>query len=160
QRHAGWYHQLLTDAQAKWFGPQQLQWIRRLTREMPNIREALQFSITDSPLVGADMTAALRRFCPHHAPLSQGCQWTNRALATLSPEPSRERIRALVTAAHLNLRQGDPETAAGRIAEARALLEVVDDPVTRGSIAFYEGYISLAAGVLDHARDGLQRAMD
>ena len=23
QRHAGWYHQLLTDAEAQWFGPQQ-----------------------------------------------------------------------------------------------------------------------------------------
>ncbi len=160
QRHASWYHRLLTDAETKWFGPQQLQWIQRLTREMPNIREALQFSLTDSPPAAADMTAALRRFWAHHASLSEGCQWANRALAALSPAPSGERIRALFTAAHLNLRQGDPETAANRIAEARTLLEVVDDPVTRGSIAFYEGYISLVAGVLDHARDSLRRAMD
>ncbi len=160
QRHASWYHRLLTDAETRWYGPQQLQCVRRLTREMPNIREALHFSLTDSPPAAADMTAALRRFWVYHASLSEGCQWANRTLAALSPAPSGERIRALFAAAHLNLRHGDPETAANAIAEARTLLEVVDDPITRGRLDFFEGYTSLLVGVLDHARDSLRRAMD
>ncbi len=159
RRHADWYHQLLTDAEAQWFGPQQLHWIQRLTREMPNIREALQFNLTDSPAAAADMTADLRRYWVYHASLSEGCQWANRALAALSPEPSIGRIRALFAAAHLSLRHGDPATAAGRLAEARTLLEAVDDPVTRGRMDFFEGYNSLLGGNLDHARDCLQRAM-
>ncbi len=126
---------------------------------MANIREALQFSLTDSPPVAADMIDALRRFWAHHASLSEGCQWTNRALAALSPEPSVQRVRALFTGAHLSLRHGDPATAAGRVAEARTLLEVVDDPVTLGRIDFYEGYTALIIGNVDHARDSLQRAM-
>ncbi len=160
RRHADWYHHLLSDAEAQWFGPQQLQWIQRLTREMPNIREALQFSLTDSPPAAADMTADLRRFWAHHASLSEGCQWANRALAALSPEPSIGRVRTLFTAAHLSLRHGDPMTAAGHVAEARTLLEAVDDPVTRGQIDFYEGYTALIIGNLDQARDSLQQAMD
>ena len=47
ERHASWYHQLLTHAEHEWFGPQQLPWIQRLTREMPNIREALQFILAE-----------------------------------------------------------------------------------------------------------------
>ncbi len=35
------------------------------------------------------------------------------------------------------------------MAEARNLLEVVDDPVTRGRIDFYDGYTALLAGDLD-----------
>jgi predicted ATPase len=160
RRHAGWYHQLLTDAESHWFGPQQVQWIQRLTREMPNIREAMEFSLTDCPPAAADMIADLRRYWVYHASLSEGCQWANRALAALSPEPSVERIRALFAAAHLHLRHGDAATAISQMTEARALLEVVDDPVTRGRLDFFDGYTALLTGNLDQARDNLQRGMD
>ncbi len=79
RRHADWYHQMLVDSEAQWFGPQQIQWILRLTREMPNIREALQFGLTNSPALAADMVAALRRYWVYHAGLSEGCQWASRA---------------------------------------------------------------------------------
>ncbi|MCV6986023.1 protein kinase [Mycobacterium shinjukuense] len=159
RRHAQWYHQLLAEAEAQWFGPQQLQWILRLTREMPNIREALQFSLTDCPAMAADMTTALRRFWIHHATLSEGSQWASRALAAIPAEPSLQRIRPLFTAAYLTLRHGDLVTGAGWLAEVRQLLEVVDDPVTRGGINFTDGYAALLTGDMDHAREGLQRAM-
>ncbi len=45
------------------------------------------------------------------------------------------------------------------IAQARELLEFVDDPVTRGRINFYDGYTALITGNFDQVRDGLQRAM-
>ncbi len=159
RRHAGWYHQLLDEAEAQWFGSHQLEYVQRLTRELPNIREALQFSLTDRPAMAVDMIAALRQFWVHHALLSEGCQWANRAVAAISPEPGVRRIRALFTAAHLTFRRGDPLTAMRWIAEARSVLEVVDDPVTRGRIDFYTGYSALLAGDLEGARDGMQRAM-
>ncbi len=159
RRHAGWYHQMLVDAETQWFGPQQIQWILRLTREMPNIREALQFSLTNSAARAADMVAALRRYWVCHAGLSEGCQWASRALAAVAPEPSVQRIRALYAAAHLNLRQGEIVLPASWIAEARELLESVDDPVTRGRINFYDGYTALITGDFDNVRGGLQRAM-
>ena len=91
--------------------------------------------------------------------LSEGCQWANRALAALSPDPSVQRIRALFTAAQLGLRHGDPVTAASGSLRRATLLEVVDDPVTCGRIDFLDGYTAMLAGDLDHARDCLQRAM-
>jgi hypothetical protein len=159
RRHADWYHQMLVDSEAEWFGPQQIQWTLRLTREMPNIREALQFSLTNSPALAADMVAALRRYWVYHAGLSEGCQRASRALGAIPPEPSVQRIRAPYAAAHLNLRQGDMVMPASWIAEARELLESVDDPVTRGRINFYDGYTALITGDFDNVRDGLQLAM-
>ncbi len=44
-------------------------------------------------------------------------------------------------------------------AEARELLEVVDDPVTRGRINLNDGYTALVTGDVDHGRDCLGQAM-
>ncbi len=159
RRHAAWYHQLLSEAEAEWFGPQQLHWVQRLTRDMPNIREALQTSLTDSPAMAVDMTATLLRFWVHHAVVSEGCQWARRALDAISPEPSVARIRALFTAAHLSLGHGDMVSAVGWTAEVRELLAVVDEPVTCGMIDFYDGYAALLTGRLDDARECIERAM-
>ncbi len=159
RRHARWHHRLLADAEAEWFGPQQIDCILRCTREMPNIREALQFSLADCPAMAVDMTNALRRFWVHHTMLSEGVQWTNRALAAIPPDPSVQRIQALFTAARLGLQGGDMVTGASWLAEARELLEVVDDPVTCGWINFLDGYTAMLAGDLDHGRECEQRAM-
>jgi serine/threonine-protein kinase PknK len=157
--HAAWYHQLLTDAEAQWFTGKQLHWIQRLSAELPNIREALNFSLTDCPAMAVDMTAALRLFWVYQAVVSEGYQWANRALAAIPPEPSVARIRALFTVAHLALGSGELVTGLGWLAKARELLEVVDEPVTRGRIDFYDGYVAMLAGDLDRARGCLQRAV-
>ncbi len=159
RRHATWYQQLSAEADAQWFSPQQLQWVRRLTVEMPNIREALQFSLTDSLAMATDMITALRRFWVFHTMLSEGCQWTSRALAAIPPEPTLQRIRTLFTAAHAIQTRGDVVTAASWFADVRGLLDVVDDPVTRGRIDYLEGYTATFTGDFDHGRDRFQRSM-
>src|SRR5262249_39902903 len=59
QRHATWCQQLLANAASQWWGPHQIGWIHRLTREMPNIRAALRFSLTDNPPATLVMIDAL-----------------------------------------------------------------------------------------------------
>ena len=160
QRHVDWYHQLVSESEAEWYGPEQVRWVRRLARELPNIREALQFSpFTDSPANAVDVTTALRRFWVYHAVVSEGLQWATRALDAMPPEPSAQRIQALFTAAHLSRRHGDPVTAETWIGQARELLKEVDDPVTRGRISFSDGYIAVLSGNAESARDSLQQAM-
>jgi serine/threonine-protein kinase PknK len=161
RRHARWYHQLVTDAEAQWFSPQQLHWVLRLPTEMPNIREALQFSLTDSPTAAVDIVAGLRWFWLNHALLSEGCQWASRAVAAIAAETSAQRIRVLFTAAHLALQHGDLVTAFTWFAEARGHLEVVDDPVIRGRMHFTDGYAAILANDVDsgHARHCLELAL-
>ena len=146
RRHATWYQQLATNAEAQWFGPQQLHLVRRLSVEMPNIREALQFSLTDSPATAVDMTAALRPFWVFHTMLGEGGQWTRRALAATPPEAQMQRVRALFTAAHVAHIHGDLATAVGWFAELHELLEVIEDPVIRGLLTYLEGYTALLTG--------------
>ena len=47
RRHADWYRRLARDAFDGWFSPRQLDWLARIQREMPNIREALEFSLSE-----------------------------------------------------------------------------------------------------------------
>ena len=49
RRHLDWYQRLAGDAADAWFSARQIEWIKRLDREMPNLREAVEFSLTDSP---------------------------------------------------------------------------------------------------------------
>ena len=126
---------------------------------MPNIREALQFSLSDSPAMAVDMTAALRPFWVFHTMLNEGGQWTNRALAATPPEPSRQRMRALFSAAHVTHIHGDLATAAGLFAEVRELLNLYDDPVIRGLVNYLEGYTALLTGDMNQARTSFQQAL-
>ncbi|WP_204802510.1 protein kinase domain-containing protein [Mycobacterium riyadhense] len=73
RRHANWYHQLLTEAAIHRLGPRQDQWVQRLTRERPNIREALRFSSVDCPAMAMEMESFLRQFGIYDAMLSEGC---------------------------------------------------------------------------------------
>jgi serine/threonine-protein kinase PknK len=157
--HAQWYHELLTDAEALWFSPHQLHWVQRLTRELPNLREAMQFSLIDSPAMAVDMTTALREFWVYHAVLSEGFQWANRTLAAIPREPSVQRVRALFTVANITIRRGDMATSLRLLAEARDLLKVVDEPATLGLINQTEGYIAMLAGDIGRARDHLRAAI-
>ncbi|MCV7075696.1 ATP-binding protein, partial [Mycobacterium szulgai] len=60
RRHAAWYEQLLNQVRTEWWGPHQIQWYHRLTDEMPNLREALGFTLSESPTSTVAMIAALR----------------------------------------------------------------------------------------------------
>ncbi|SON62197.1 Serine/threonine-protein kinase PknK [Mycobacterium simulans] len=73
RRHASWYHQLLTEAATHSRGPQEHQWMQRLTRESSNIRQALRFSFVDCPAMATEMAALLRQFGIDDAMLSEDC---------------------------------------------------------------------------------------
>ena len=53
RRHLDWYQRLARDAADEWFSARQIEWIKRLDQEMPNLREAVEFSLTDSPEAAA-----------------------------------------------------------------------------------------------------------
>jgi non-specific serine/threonine protein kinase len=61
---------LALDAEAEWISTRQLDWIARLKREQPNLREALEFSLDDDPVAGLRAAAALYWFWSSQSQLS------------------------------------------------------------------------------------------
>jgi len=70
RRHRDWYEALALDAEAEWISTRQLDWIARLKREQPNLREALEFSLDDDPVAGLRAAAALYWFWSSQSQLS------------------------------------------------------------------------------------------
>jgi serine/threonine-protein kinase PknK len=158
RHHSAWFARLLADARAEWFGAQQVNWIHRLNREMPNIREALRHSVSDSPTTALEMAAAVRPYLYARGMQSEAIRWLDLALNTAPPEPTPQRIQALCGAAWILPALGDVEATLSRIAEARSLLEVVADPAASAVVDCSAGFAALYAGEFDRARDYLERA--
>ena len=150
-RHADWYRKVARDAFDNWFSPGQLDWLARIQREMPNIRAALDFSLSEDGDAALAIAAALQPFWMCSGMLRESRRWTDRALARAPQEPTRDRVQALFSAALITPLHGDVSTGATRAAEARALVEKTDDPLARGGVAMADGITALIAGDLDRA---------
>jgi predicted ATPase len=158
RQHRDWYHRLVTDAHAEWFGPRQLWWIGRLERELPNLREALDFSLSERDGCALRIAAALLPFWMSRGLLSEGRRLLDRALVDGPAQPSAARIKALYAATMLAAWQADLAAATPMIAEARALVEQVADPGLRALVATADGFTALLAGELDRGLTAVREA--
>ncbi len=160
-RHADWYERFLADAEAWKFGQDQVQWLRRLMQEMPNFREMLQFSMVNRPACALRAATAIRGLWMSQGMFSEARRWLDLALSATPTEPTPERIRALAAAAVVaSHHQVDLTAAQDRIAEARRLLETVDDPSARGQIDFADAYSAFHRGEVQRASELNQRALE
>ncbi len=158
-RHRDWYRRLLAEAAAEWFGPRQIQWTERIVAEMPNLREALDFSLVDSGEGALVMAGAMHPVWLARGMLTEGRRWLDRALAVTAREPNGDRIRALYAAATIAGMQGDMVAAKTRVAEARSLTEQVTDPVVHGLTDLADGYTALVSGEFTRACDLFEDAL-
>jgi non-specific serine/threonine protein kinase len=159
RRHLDWYRRLVRDARAEWFSAQQVEWIDRLQREMPNLREALEFSPIDSPEAALEMTGGLHPHWLAHGMLSEGRRALDRALAGMPHEPTLDRINALYGVAIIAGVQGDLAVEATRVAEGRNLIEQMADPVAHGLIDVADGFGALLSEDVDRACTRLKDAV-
>jgi non-specific serine/threonine protein kinase len=159
RRHAQWYQQLARDAFDAWFSPDQLDWLARIQREMPNIRAALEFSLSEDGTAALVIVAALQPFWMCRGMLREARHWTDRALARAPREPTRDRVQALFSSALLMPLYGDLSGGAARAAEARSLAEMTDDPVAHAGVAMADGITAIMSGEFEHAATHLEDAL-
>jgi predicted ATPase len=159
RRHADWYQQLARDAFDAWFSEQQLDWLARIQRDMPNIREALEFSLSEDGRVALAIVAALQPFWLCRGMLREARHWTDRALARAPREPTRDRVRALFSSVLTMPLSGDLSGGAARAAEARALAEQTDDPVAHAGVAMADGIVAIMGGEMHSAATHLEEAL-
>jgi predicted ATPase len=158
QRHCDWYRQLAREAEAGWFSARQIDWLDRVHREQSNLREAMDFSISEGGQSALDFVADLHRFL--RGPFSEARRWIDRVLAAAPNEPTTARARALYAACMITSTQGDIVAATALVAEGRALVEQTADPIARAAVAIGDGFTAITAGRLDHACECLKDALD
>ena len=160
RRHLGWYRRLTGDAEAEWFSARQIGWIERLDRELPNLREAIEFSLTDSPETASRMASGLALLCAAHGLVGEGRRWLDRALAATAPTATIERVQTLYYASMLASTQGDVRAAVARVQEADALAQRLSDPAAHEFIAVADGFAALVGGDPDYANKRLDPVVD
>ncbi|MEV0031581.1 protein kinase [Nocardia sp. NPDC050793] len=151
RRHLDWYRRLTRNASAEWFSSRQIGWIERLDRELPNLREAIEFGLTDSPDIVSRMASDLGMFSATRGLVGEGRRWLDRALAATPREPTFERVVALYNAGALACDQGDLQAAGAIVHQARELLERLTDPVASALVDIAEGFMALVGGDADRA---------
>ncbi|MBF6331594.1 ATP-binding protein [Nocardia transvalensis] len=162
-RHRDHYRALALRGQQAYRTGDDVAWFRELTSEHANLRSALQFSLTDSPLLALETATAMRPFWEHYRFLSEGYRWLTDALSGY-PEPTPVRARGLSSAATLAALLSDRETAGRLMAESLQLATELraDDilaEVRLGTalIAFADGD---TAGALARCEEAASRAHD
>ena len=160
RRHRDWYRRLVCDAAGDWFSSRQVDWLQRLDPEGFNVREALKFSLTDSPETALEISGAIHHMGIARGMLSETRRWLDRALAATEPEPTMARIRALYGAAMIAGMQGDLPAATARVAEGQTLVEQMAHPEARGMISVADGFTALVSDELDRACTRFEEAIN
>ncbi|MGW0021654.1 protein kinase domain-containing protein [Rhodococcus sp. NPDC003382] len=159
RRHRDWYEALAIAARAEWFSERQLDWIARLKRELPNLREALEFSLEDDPAAGLRIAGELYLFWASQGFYNEGGRWYERLLARQSGPPTVEWVETLYRATVMASVQGGLQAAAGFLETGRRLTAQTDDPLMRALVDAADGSLALHSGDLPHAVSHLEAAL-
>ncbi|GAA4475558.1 hypothetical protein GCM10023094_13200 [Rhodococcus olei] len=144
RRHRDWYEQLVLRARAEWIGARQVEWIARLEREQPNLRDALEFCLTeaDEAEAGMRIATALYDFWILRGMSREGWHWIDRALAAGGDHPTVDRVDALCVAGMLAFWHND-------ITAGAALTERASDLAARLGSAHASALVTKTQGCLE-----------
>jgi non-specific serine/threonine protein kinase len=147
RRHRDWYADFVARADADWVGPRQVDWLTRLDREHPNIRAALEFSLTEPGEAQAALRIATKLFPYWFARglLSEGRHWLDQALAR-DTGLTAQRSRALHRASTLAGLQGDLAAASALAEQGRELAAQLGDAAARTQAMLAAGYSGCMRG--------------
>ncbi len=151
RRHRDWYAQLTTQFAAKWHGPDQIAWVRRLRRDHANLRLALEFCSTEpgEATVGLRMATQIDDYWGIRGLHTEARHWLDQTLPTAGP--SRERIAALRLDGWFSLLQGDIDRGTTLLAEAVDLADRLDDKVERAYLIHAQAMALVFLGDLEQA---------
>jgi non-specific serine/threonine protein kinase len=132
--------------------------------ETPNLREAGEFALADSPQSALAMSAGLFEYSIARGYLSEMSHWLQRVLIATADTCSVDRVAALYGATVIACLRGDVSSATTHVSQAQALVAQIDDPRSYGLDAIAAGFTALVGGrwesALAHAENGLAATDD
>jgi predicted ATPase/DNA-binding NarL/FixJ family response regulator len=146
RRHRDWYEALAVESEAEWISARQVEWISRLKREQPNLREALEFCITDDVPAGLRMATALYWFWGSQGLYNETRRWLDNLIARQSGPPALEWVEALYCASVMANVQGDLQVGAALVEKGRVATEQTDDRMMHALVDGADGMLALYSG--------------
>ncbi|WP_063045140.1 protein kinase domain-containing protein [Nocardia pseudovaccinii] len=160
RRHRDWYQRLALDAEAGWISDRQLDVLARLDREQSNLRDVLEFCVSDdtaeSAEAGLRTAAALFVYWSFRGRFGEGRRWLDRILDHPAAHSIPDRVKALHTSTYMAAVQGNLQYAASLVEQACALAEQDPAPTTEALATAADGTLALFRGELDQAISALE----
>lgn len=163
RRHRDWYRQLALDADADWISPRQLDWIARLDREQPNLREALDFCLTDTEAesdAALSIAAALQPFWFSRGQASEARHWLDLALAKRPATATAARAKAVWRTTMAAESQGDHTAASVLVRQAQTLAATTDQPIVHAYAELTQALYALCGGDPARACTPMETALE
>jgi predicted ATPase/DNA-binding CsgD family transcriptional regulator len=161
RRHRDYYHYLALRAEAAVMSSRQTEWLLRLRLDLPNIRVALDFCLTEpgQAQAGLQTASALQYYWLFYGLLREARQWLTQALM-LDTRPTVIRSKALSAAAFILLLQGDTDAALPLRDEGNALAQWLNDGRALAHATHICGMVAWAQGDLHDAIPLLTEALE
>ncbi|GAA2307976.1 hypothetical protein GCM10010431_29800 [Streptomyces kunmingensis] len=160
RRHRDWYMGLATWCELDWFSPRQGEVAARIDAELPNLRAALEFCLTEpgETHLGQYLAGTLWFYWAGCGRLTEGRHWLDRSIDLDDPvdgdeafEYGASRLKALWVLGYVAILQGDT-------VPALAALQECHDEAERGGDATALAYAVHRTGCLALVTDDMPRA--
>ncbi|MFI9806833.1 ATP-binding protein [Streptomyces sp. NPDC052301] len=161
RRHRDWYLGLATLCELDWFSPRQREVARRVEAELPNLRDALEFSLTepDEAHFGQYLAGSLWFFWVGCGRLAEGRRWLERSVE-LESGYEQSRLKALWVLGYVALLQGDAVPALAALRECRDQAERAGDATAVAYAEHRTGCLALVTDDMARAETLLRSALD
>ncbi|MEU1018162.1 AAA family ATPase [Streptomyces sp. NPDC005898] len=152
RRHRDWYMGLATWCELEWFSPRQEEVAALVDVELPNVRAALEFCLTEpgEAHLGQYLAGTLWFCWVGCGRLAEGRHWLDRALE-LDGGHEDSRLKALWVLGYVAVLQGDTVAALGALHACR-------DGAERSGSAIAAAYAEHRIGCLALVTDDIPRA--
>ncbi|WKN61430.1 protein kinase [Rhodococcus opacus] len=147
RRHRDFYAELAASAEREWISSKQAGWISRLDREQSNLRDALEYCLTDpADETGLSTVNALSVFWLARGQFGEGERWLARLLASGAAQPTPARARVLYSSSMFAAAQGQISTAMDRLADLESAAPHLGSREIDTLVRHATGYLALYGG--------------
>ncbi|MGW1189858.1 ATP-binding protein [Streptomyces sp. NPDC002559] len=160
RRHRDWYVGLATWCELDWFGPRQAEVAARAESELPNLRQAMEYSLDSSgeAHLAQYLAGTLWFLWVGCGRLAEGRHWLDHVLEEGAAYDS-SRLKALWVLGQVAVLQGDPVGAVSALQECRDEAERAGDPTALAYAVHRMGGLALVTDDLARARRLLDDAL-
>jgi predicted ATPase/DNA-binding CsgD family transcriptional regulator len=160
QRHLAYYAHLAEQWEDRWFSANDAETLRRLQDEIPNLRSAMAFSMTEAgnSQTGLRLAASLWLSWRASGLIGEGRRWLDRLLA-FDEDADAVRAKALWANGWLASLHGDLGPAQQLLDASGALGRRLGDDSVVAYVAQFSGHLAMSKGDVPRAVQLLEQAL-
>ncbi|MGQ4436729.1 MULTISPECIES: ATP-binding protein [unclassified Streptomyces] len=164
RRHRDWYLGLATWCELDWFSPRQGEVAARVEAELPNLRAALEYCLTepDETHLGQYLAGSLWFYWAGCGRLAEGRHWLEQAVQLDAEDTANDqsRLKALWVLGYVAILQGDTVPALAALQECREEADLAANPTAVAYAEHRTGCLALVTDDMARAETLLRSALD